>query len=64
MVMTTVWARLGNAFYFGLVLDGWVRVDDYVDGQGLVGNGQGLWAGTIGSTRMSAYRKEHHGKED
>jgi hypothetical protein len=34
--MTTVWAMLGNAFYLALVLDGWVRVDDYVDGHGLV----------------------------
>jgi hypothetical protein len=35
--MTTMWAMLGNAFYLALVLDGWVRVDDYVDGHGLVG---------------------------
>jgi hypothetical protein len=34
--MTTVWAMLGNTFYLALVLDGWVRVDDYVDGHGLV----------------------------
>jgi hypothetical protein len=27
---------LGNAFYLALVLNGWVRVDDYVDGHGLV----------------------------
>ena len=27
---------LGNAFYLALVLDGWVRVDDYVDGHDLV----------------------------
>jgi hypothetical protein len=33
---TTVWATLGNAFYLALVLNGWVRVDDYVDGHGLV----------------------------
>ena len=37
MIMTTtVWAMLGNAFYLALVLNGWVRVDDYVDGHGLV----------------------------
>jgi hypothetical protein len=34
--MATVWAMLGNAFYLALVLNGWVRVDDYVDGHGLV----------------------------
>lgn len=34
--MTTVWAMLGNAFYLALVLNGWKRVDDYVDGHGLV----------------------------
>jgi hypothetical protein len=34
--MTIVWAMLGNAFYLTLVLNGWVRVDDYVDGHGLV----------------------------
>ena len=28
---------LGNAFYLALVLNGWVRVDDCVDGHGLVG---------------------------
>jgi hypothetical protein len=33
---TTVWATLGNTFYLALVLNGWVRVDDYVDGHGLV----------------------------
>ena len=27
---------LGSAFYLALVLNGWVRVDDYVDGHGLV----------------------------
>ena len=27
---------LGDAFYLALVLNGWVRVDDYVDGHGLV----------------------------
>ena len=27
---------LGNAFYLALVLNGWVRLDDYVDGHGLV----------------------------
>jgi hypothetical protein len=27
---------LGNAFYLALVPNGWVRVDDYVDGHGLV----------------------------
>jgi hypothetical protein len=36
VTMTTVWAMLGNAFYLALVLDGWARVDDYVDGHGLV----------------------------
>jgi hypothetical protein len=30
--MTIVWAMLGNAFYLALVLDGWVRVDNYVGG--------------------------------
>jgi hypothetical protein len=35
--MTTVWAMLGSVFYIALVLDGWVCVDDYVDGHGLVG---------------------------
>lgn len=34
--MATVWVMLGNAFYLALVLNGWVRVDDYVDGHGLV----------------------------
>jgi hypothetical protein len=34
--MTTLWAMLDSAFYFALMLDGWVRVDDYVDGHGLV----------------------------
>jgi hypothetical protein len=34
--MPTVWAMLGNAFYLALVLNGWMRVDDYVDGHGLV----------------------------
>jgi hypothetical protein len=34
--MTIVWAMLGNAFYLALVLNGWVRLDDYVDGHGLV----------------------------
>ena len=34
--MTTVWAILGSAFYLALVHNGWVRVDDYVDGHGLV----------------------------
>jgi len=34
--MATVWVMLGNAFYLALVLNGWVRVDDYVDGNGLV----------------------------
>ena len=34
--MAIVWAMLGNAFYLALVLNGWVRVDDYVDGHGLV----------------------------
>jgi hypothetical protein len=33
---TTVWAVLGNAFYLALVLNGWVRADDYVDAHGLV----------------------------
>jgi hypothetical protein len=28
---------LGNAFYLALALDGWVRVDNYVDGYGVVG---------------------------
>jgi len=36
IMTTTVWAMLGNAFYLALVLNGWVRVDDYVDGHGLV----------------------------
>ena len=27
---------LGNAFYLALVLNGWIRADDYVDGHGLV----------------------------
>lgn len=27
---------LGDAFYLALVLNGWTRVDDYVDGHGLV----------------------------
>jgi hypothetical protein len=36
VTMTTAWAMLGNAFYLALVLDGWVRVNDYVDGHGLV----------------------------
>ena len=35
VTMTTVWA-VGSAFYLALVLNGWVRVDDYVDGHGLV----------------------------
>jgi len=34
--LATVWAMLGNAFYLALVPNGWVRVDDYVDGHGLV----------------------------
>lgn len=34
--MAIVWAMLGSAFYLALVLNGWVRVDDYVDGHGLV----------------------------
>ena len=34
--MATVWVMLGNAFYLALVLIGWVRVDDYVDGHDLV----------------------------
>jgi hypothetical protein len=34
--MATLWVTLGNAFYLALVLNGWVRVDDYVDGHGLV----------------------------
>jgi hypothetical protein len=34
--MTTVWAMLGSAFYLALVLNGWVRVGDYVDAHGLV----------------------------
>jgi hypothetical protein len=36
LTMTIVWAMLGNAFYRALVLNGWVRADDYVDGHGLV----------------------------
>ena len=36
VTMTTVWAMLGIAFYRALVHDEWVRVDDYVDGHGLV----------------------------
>ncbi len=36
LTMTIVWATLGNAFYLALVLNGWVRADDYVDGHGLV----------------------------
>jgi hypothetical protein len=36
MTMTIVWALLGNAFYLALVLNGWVRADDYVDGHGVV----------------------------
>jgi hypothetical protein len=27
---------LDSVFYLALVLNGWVRVDDYVDGHGLV----------------------------
>jgi hypothetical protein len=34
--MITVWAMLGSAFYLGLVVNGWVRVGDYVDAHGLV----------------------------
>ncbi len=34
--MTTLWAMLDSVFYLALVLNGWVRVDDYVDGHGLV----------------------------
>ena len=34
--MTTLWAMLDSAFYLALKLNGWVRVDDYVDGHGLV----------------------------
>lgn len=36
MTMTIVWAMLVSAFYIALVLNGWVRADDYVDGHGLV----------------------------
>ena len=31
--MATVWVMLGNAFYLALALNGWVRVDDCVDGK-------------------------------
>jgi hypothetical protein len=34
--MATVWAILGGTFYFALVVNGWVRVDDHVDVHGLV----------------------------
>jgi hypothetical protein len=34
--MTTVRVTLGNAFYLALMLNGWIRADDYVDGHGLV----------------------------
>jgi hypothetical protein len=34
--MTTIWAILEDAFYYALLLNGWVRLDDYVDGHGLV----------------------------
>jgi len=34
--MTTVWALLGTVFYLSLVVNGWVRVGDYVDAHGLV----------------------------
>ena len=34
--MTTVWVILGDAFYHSLMFDGWVRVDNYIDGHGLV----------------------------
>jgi hypothetical protein len=34
--MTTLWAMLDSAFYLALVVNGWVRIDDYVDGHGLV----------------------------
>ena len=36
VTMTTVWAMLGDVFNIALVLDGWMRMDDYIDGHGLV----------------------------
>jgi hypothetical protein len=32
----TLLVMLDSAFYLALLLNGWVRVDDYVDGHGLV----------------------------
>jgi hypothetical protein len=34
--MTTIWAILEDACYYVLLLNGWARLDDYVDGRGLV----------------------------
>jgi hypothetical protein len=36
LTMTTIWAILEDACYYVLLLNGWVRLDDYVDGRGLV----------------------------
>jgi hypothetical protein len=30
--MTTLWAILYSTFYIALMLNGWMRVNDYVDG--------------------------------
>ena len=34
--MTVVWVMLGGALYHSLMFDGWVRVDNYIDGHSLV----------------------------
>jgi hypothetical protein len=34
--MTTIWTILEDACYDVLLLKGWVHLDDYVDGSGLV----------------------------
>jgi hypothetical protein len=36
LTMTTIWAILEDACYYVLLLNGWARLDDYVDGRGLV----------------------------